>query len=101
LLLAIRTNGRILEAFEDIEHIRLPWKELILNQLKRLWWRFINGFARGASHGGSARSLLESMFFDARRYDLAKVGRYKLNKKLHPDIPRMSAISRRKILLLP
>ena len=31
----------------------------------------------------SAESLLRSMFFDARRYDLAKVGRYKFNKKLH------------------
>ena len=30
----------------------------------------------------SAESLLNSMFFDARRYDLAKVGRYKFNKKL-------------------
>ncbi|MBE5926076.1 MAG: DNA-directed RNA polymerase subunit beta [Lachnospiraceae bacterium] len=30
----------------------------------------------------SAESLLASMFFDARRYDLAKVGRYKFNKKL-------------------
>ena len=31
----------------------------------------------------SAQSLLNSMFFDPRRYDLAKVGRYKFNKKLH------------------
>ncbi len=31
----------------------------------------------------SAESLINSMFFDARRYDLAKVGRYKFNKKLH------------------
>ena len=30
----------------------------------------------------SAESLITSMFFDARRYDLAKVGRYKFNKKL-------------------
>ena len=30
----------------------------------------------------SAESLLHSMFFDPRRYDLAKVGRYKFNKKL-------------------
>jgi DNA-directed RNA polymerase subunit beta len=30
----------------------------------------------------SAESLISSMFFDARRYDLAKVGRYKFNKKL-------------------
>ena len=30
----------------------------------------------------SAESLIAAMFFDARRYDLAKVGRYKFNKKL-------------------
>ncbi|MFZ5966801.1 MAG: DNA-directed RNA polymerase subunit beta [Bacillota bacterium] len=30
----------------------------------------------------SARSLLDSLFFDPKRYDLAKVGRYKYNKKL-------------------
>ena len=31
----------------------------------------------------SAESLITSMFFDPRRYDLAKVGRYKFNKKLN------------------
>ena len=31
----------------------------------------------------SAENLLNGMFFDAKRYDLAKVGRYKFNKKLH------------------
>ena len=31
----------------------------------------------------SAESLIMAMFFDPRRYDLAKVGRYKFNKKLH------------------
>lgn len=30
----------------------------------------------------SASSLLNALFFDAKRYDLAKVGRYKFNKKL-------------------
>ena len=30
----------------------------------------------------SAQSLITAMFFDPRRYDLAKVGRYKFNKKL-------------------
>ncbi len=30
----------------------------------------------------SARSLIDSLFFDPKRYDLAKVGRYKYNKKL-------------------
>ena len=31
----------------------------------------------------SAENLLNGMFFDPKRYDLAKVGRYKFNKKLH------------------
>ena len=35
----------------------------------------------------SAKSLLKSMFFDTRRYDLAKVGRHKLNKKLGLRLP--------------
>ena len=31
----------------------------------------------------NAKSLLVSRFFDPKRYDLANVGRYKMNKKLH------------------
>lgn len=31
----------------------------------------------------NAKSLLDSRFFDPKRYDLASVGRYKVNKKLH------------------
>ncbi len=35
----------------------------------------------------SARSLVQNIFFDARRYDMAKVGRYKMNKKLGAHLP--------------
>ncbi|MFU8891554.1 MAG: DNA-directed RNA polymerase subunit beta [Anaerosomatales bacterium] len=35
----------------------------------------------------SARTLLEGLFFNPQRYDLAKVGRYKVNKKLELDLP--------------
>ena len=35
----------------------------------------------------NARNLVNSLFFNFRRYDLAKVGRYKLNRKLGLDIP--------------
>lgn len=35
----------------------------------------------------SARSLLEGLFFNPQRYDLAKVGRYKVNKKLGLELP--------------
>jgi len=34
----------------------------------------------------NASSLLEGLFFNPRRYDLAKVGRYKLNKRLGLDV---------------
>ncbi|MFR9804207.1 DNA-directed RNA polymerase subunit beta [Pseudonocardia sp. RS010] len=35
----------------------------------------------------SAQTLLENLFFKDKRYDLAKVGRYKVNKKLGLDVP--------------
>lgn len=35
----------------------------------------------------SAQTLLENLFFKEKRYDLAKVGRYKVNKKLGLDLP--------------
>ncbi|MEJ6949591.1 DNA-directed RNA polymerase subunit beta [Natronospora cellulosivora (SeqCode)] len=34
----------------------------------------------------SAKNLIESLFFDPKRYDMAAVGRYKLNKKLELDV---------------
>jgi DNA-directed RNA polymerase subunit beta len=35
----------------------------------------------------NAQSMLENLFFNDRRYDLARVGRYKLNNRLHEDYP--------------
>ena len=35
----------------------------------------------------SARSLVKQMFFNPQRYDLADVGRYKVNKRLKLDVP--------------
>ena len=37
----------------------------------------------------NARQLVESLFFNFRRYDLGRVGRYKFNKKLDPVAARM------------
>jgi DNA-directed RNA polymerase subunit beta len=39
--------------------------------------------------GDNAEKLVESLFFNFRRYDLGRVGRYKLNKKLGPVADRM------------
>ncbi|MCL4366330.1 DNA-directed RNA polymerase subunit beta, partial [Patescibacteria group bacterium] len=35
----------------------------------------------------NAKALLDGMFFNSRRYNLIKVGRYKINKRLNLDIP--------------
>src|SRR6266545_516241 len=35
----------------------------------------------------NARNLLRALFFDPQRYDLTKVGRYKLNQRLEVDVP--------------
>ena len=40
----------------------------------------------------SARAYFENAFFNPRRYDLTRVGRYKLNRKLGPEIEKMSKI---------
>ena len=48
--------------------------------LKEIYERLRPGEPKTAD---SSRSLLIARFFDARRYDLAAVGRYKINKKLN------------------
>jgi len=38
----------------------------------------------------NSKSLIEGMFFDFKRYDFSKVGRYKLNKRLGLNVPNIS-----------
>src|ERR671938_144651 len=40
----------------------------------------------------NARNLLRSLFFDPKRYDLTKVGRYKLNQRLEIDVPEQTRV---------
>ena len=40
----------------------------------------------------TAREALERVFFDPRRYDLGRVGRYKINQRLQVDVPRSEAV---------
>ena len=40
----------------------------------------------------SARSYFRNAFFEPRRYDLSRVGRYKLNRKLGPEIDKIEAL---------
>src|SRR3954451_23192278 len=46
----------------------------------------------------NAESLINSLLFNPRRYDLARVGRYKLNQRLHTDVP-LDARETKRILL--
>jgi len=47
----------------------------------------------------SARALIENLFFNPQRYDLAKVGRYKANKKLNVDVPIETTVLTREDIL--
>ena len=81
--LGIGTNPEILEMFgEEPKIIASFGKDVAENYqegLLELYKKIRPGEPLAVD---SAESLITSMFFDARRYDLAKVGRYKFNKKL-------------------
>lgn len=40
----------------------------------------------------AAQTLLENLYFNPKRYDLAKVGRYKINKKLGESLPLTDSV---------
>lgn len=87
--LGFGSDDQILEIFGDNESLRLTLeKDLHKNSsdsrteeaLKDVYERLRPGEPKTAD---SSRSLLNARFFDPKRYDLANVGRYKVNKKLN------------------
>lgn len=87
--LGASTNAKVLEMFNDDEKIRATLERDNTDSeeeaLVEIYKRLRPGEPPTVE---SARSLLETLFFDPKRYDLANVGRYKLNKKLQVGIPR-------------
>ncbi|MBQ6994252.1 MAG: DNA-directed RNA polymerase subunit beta [Lachnospiraceae bacterium] len=81
--LGVGTNEEILELFGDEPKIHASFtkdtSENYQEGLKELYSKIRPGEPFSLD---SAENLITAMFFDARRYDLAKVGRYKFNKKL-------------------
>ena len=81
--LGVGTNPEILEVFGEEPKILASFeKDAATNYqegLLELYKKIRPGEPLAVD---SAESLITSMFFDPRRYDLAKVGRYKFNKKL-------------------
>ena len=81
--LGIGTNTEIKDLFgEEPKILKTLEKDTATNYeegLKRLYEKIRPGEPLSVD---SAQSLINGMFFDPRRYDLARVGRYKFNKKL-------------------
>ena len=81
--LGVGTNAEILEMFGEEPKILASFTkdtaESYQEGLLELYKKIRPGEPLAVD---SAESLITSMFFDSRRYDLAKVGRYKFNKKL-------------------
>lgn len=82
--LGLGTNEQIREVFGDepkiLASIEKDTTENYQDGLLELYKKLRPGEPLSVD---SAENLLNGMFFDPKRYDLAKVGRYKFNKKLH------------------
>jgi DNA-directed RNA polymerase subunit beta len=87
------TEAQILEEFKDVESIRQTLEkdhtatadEALLDIYRKL--RPGEPPTREA-----AQTLLDNLYFNSKRYDLAKVGRYKINKKLGLEKPLRDSV---------
>lgn len=81
------TDQQILDLFDDDQAIKETLEkdnaDSIEEALLEIYKRLRPGEPPTVE---SARSLLETLFFNPKRYDLANVGRYKLHKKLKHDV---------------
>ena len=81
--LGLGTDEEIIETFGDEPKIQASFtKDIAKNYIEGLREFYTKVHPGEPFSVESAENFLNSMFFDARRYDLAKVGRYKFNKKL-------------------
>ena len=87
------TSEEILEEFAGYESIALTLeKDNILTKeeaLKDIYRKLRPGEQVAAE---AARALLDNFYFNPKRYDLAKVGRYKINNKLGLEAPLTDSV---------
>ena len=82
------SEEKILEEFGDFESIRQTLeKDTVSTQDEALLDIYRKLRPGEPPSRESAQQLLENYYFNPKRYDLAKVGRYKINKKLGLDLP--------------
>jgi DNA-directed RNA polymerase subunit beta len=86
-------EARILERFGDYESIRTTLeKDHTVGQDDALLDIYRKLRPGEPPTRESAQTLLENYYFNPKRYDLAKVGRYKINKKLGLDAPLSTGV---------
>src|SRR5438552_1295425 len=97
--LDLSTDQGILNAFRDVDNdvnIRYMQATLDRDPVKREDEALLELYKKlrpgDPATIDNARSLVKNMFFNARRYDLGSVGRYKLNRKLDLSIPQSQRI---------
>ncbi|GAA1440236.1 DNA-directed RNA polymerase subunit beta [Leifsonia poae] len=87
------TSEEILSEFKGFQSIELTLeKDAILTKeeaLKDIYRKLRPGEQVAAE---AARALLDNFYFNPKRYDLAKVGRYKINRKLGIDAPLSDSV---------
>ncbi len=87
-MLALFDNAATVQATLEKDHFTTPEEAL-----EDIYRKLRPGEPPSAE---SARTLLENLFFNPKRYDLAKVGRYKVGKKLGDTDPVLQAQLKRK-----
>ncbi len=86
-------DARILEEFGDYESIRATLeKDHTSDQDEALLDIYRKLRPGEPPTRDAAQTLLDNLYFNPKRYDLAKVGRYKINKKLGLDLPLSSSV---------
>lgn len=82
------SNEKLLELYENDETIQKTLEKDTTNNKKEALIEFYRRLRPGEmATEDAAEQLIKNLFFDPRRYDMADVGRYKINKKLGLDIP--------------
>lgn len=82
------TNEDILDLYDNDEYIQRTIDKDTTNNKKEALIEFYRRLRPGEmATEDAAQQLLNNLFFDPRRYDMATVGRYKVNKKLGLNTP--------------
>src|SRR5690606_30261268 len=89
------TEAQILEEFGDYESIRATLeKDHTADQDEELLDIYRKLRPGEPPTKEAAQTLLDNLYFNPKRYDLAKVGRYKINKKLGVEAPLSDSVLR-------